>query len=97
MDIMHDRTNGASKMAAMPVSNMTMSLCFNLVGPPALVPFYLQWYIFYFVVQRKQWAVSMPELSSSRSLTFTSASWGELGPGDTVTTLAYKQIVILYM
>ncbi|KAM3854418.1 acyl-CoA (8-3)-desaturase-like isoform 3-T3 [Vipera latastei] len=29
---------------------------FFLLGPPALVPFYLQWYVFYFVVQRKQWA-----------------------------------------
>ncbi|NXU15762.1 FADS1 desaturase, partial [Pardalotus punctatus] len=25
------------------------------VGPPALVPLYFQWYIFYFAVQRKQW------------------------------------------
>ncbi|KAL8170052.1 UNVERIFIED_CONTAM: hypothetical protein K2H54_062488 [Gekko kuhli] len=31
----------------------------QLVGPPALVPFYLQWYIFYFVVQRKQWVLGM--------------------------------------
>uniref|UniRef100_A0A8C6VAS1 Cytochrome b5 heme-binding domain-containing protein n=1 Tax=Naja naja TaxID=35670 RepID=A0A8C6VAS1_NAJNA len=28
---------------------------FFLLGPPALVPFYLQWYVFYFVVQRKNW------------------------------------------
>ncbi|XP_045711290.1 acyl-CoA (8-3)-desaturase isoform X4 [Phyllostomus hastatus] len=25
------------------------------VGPPALLPLYFQWYIFYFVVQRKKW------------------------------------------
>ncbi|EMP32025.1 Fatty acid desaturase 1 [Chelonia mydas] len=25
------------------------------VGPPALVPLYFQWYIFYFAVQRRQW------------------------------------------
>lgn len=30
----------------------------TLVGPPALVPLYFQWYVFYFVVQRKQWVVS---------------------------------------
>nr|XP_060626586.1 acyl-CoA (8-3)-desaturase-like [Anolis sagrei ordinatus] len=29
---------------------------FFILGPPALVPFYLQWYVFYFAVQRKQWA-----------------------------------------
>lgn len=28
------------------------------VGPPALLPLYFQWYIFYFVVQRKKWVVS---------------------------------------
>lgn len=31
-----------------------ISFCIT-VGPPALVPLYFQWYIFYFVVQRKQW------------------------------------------
>lgn len=30
------------------------------VGPPALLPFYFQWYIFYFVFQRKKWVVSIP-------------------------------------
>ncbi|XP_072645523.1 acyl-CoA (8-3)-desaturase-like [Canis lupus baileyi] len=25
------------------------------VGPPALLPLYFQWYIFYFVIQRKKW------------------------------------------
>lgn len=34
-----------------------ISFCIT-VGPPALVPLYFQWYIFYFVVQRKQWVVS---------------------------------------
>uniref|UniRef100_A0A7M4EIS7 Fatty acid desaturase 1-like n=1 Tax=Crocodylus porosus TaxID=8502 RepID=A0A7M4EIS7_CROPO len=28
---------------------------FFIIGPPALVPLYFQWYIFYFAVQRKQW------------------------------------------
>ncbi|KAK7803011.1 hypothetical protein U0070_010571 [Myodes glareolus] len=28
---------------------------FFLIGPPALLPFYFQWYIFYFVFQRKKW------------------------------------------
>ncbi|XP_005988035.1 acyl-CoA (8-3)-desaturase [Latimeria chalumnae] len=28
---------------------------FFLIGPPALLPFYFQWYIFFFAVQRKQW------------------------------------------
>lgn len=28
------------------------------VGPPALLPLYFQWYIFYFAVQRKKWVVS---------------------------------------
>ncbi|XP_064144014.1 acyl-CoA (8-3)-desaturase isoform X1 [Loxodonta africana] len=28
---------------------------FFLIGPPALLPLYFQWYIFYFVVQRKKW------------------------------------------
>uniref|UniRef100_A0A670HRM3 Fatty acid desaturase domain-containing protein n=1 Tax=Podarcis muralis TaxID=64176 RepID=A0A670HRM3_PODMU len=37
-----------------PTKNVSLNS--SLVGPPALVPFYLQWYIFYFVVQRKQWA-----------------------------------------
>ncbi|EGW14403.1 Fatty acid desaturase 1, partial [Cricetulus griseus] len=27
------------------------------VGPPALLPLYFQWYIFYFVVQRKKWVL----------------------------------------
>jgi len=35
----------------------------TLVGPPALVPLYFQWYIFYFVVQRKQWVVSQLRLA----------------------------------
>ncbi|OXB59710.1 hypothetical protein ASZ78_012631 [Callipepla squamata] len=30
---------------------------FFIIGPPALVPLYFQWYIFYFVVQRKQWVL----------------------------------------
>lgn len=34
------------------------------VGPPALVPFYFQWYIFYFVFQRKKWVVSIPNLQT---------------------------------
>lgn len=29
------------------------------VGPPALLPLYFQWYIFYFVIQRKKWVVSI--------------------------------------
>ncbi|XP_072128500.1 acyl-CoA (8-3)-desaturase-like isoform X2 [Mobula birostris] len=29
---------------------------FFLIGPPALLPLYFQWYIFYFAVTRKQWA-----------------------------------------
>nr|XP_011718717.1 fatty acid desaturase 1 [Macaca nemestrina] len=28
---------------------------FFLIGPPALVPFFFQWYVFYFVIQRKKW------------------------------------------
>lgn len=28
---------------------------FFLIGPPALLPLYFQWYVFYFVVQRKKW------------------------------------------
>ncbi|XP_063293827.1 acyl-CoA (8-3)-desaturase isoform X2 [Pelobates fuscus] len=28
---------------------------FFLIGPPALIPLYFQWYVFYFAVQRKQW------------------------------------------
>ncbi|OCT83894.1 acyl-CoA (8-3)-desaturase [Xenopus laevis] len=28
---------------------------FFLIGPPALIPVYFQWYIFYFAIQRKQW------------------------------------------
>ncbi|XP_043923380.1 acyl-CoA (8-3)-desaturase [Protopterus annectens] len=28
---------------------------FFLLGPPALLPLYFQWYIFYFTVKRKQW------------------------------------------
>uniref|UniRef100_K7G437 Fatty acid desaturase 1 n=1 Tax=Pelodiscus sinensis TaxID=13735 RepID=K7G437_PELSI len=28
---------------------------FFIIGPPALVPLYFQWYIFYFAVQRRQW------------------------------------------
>nr|XP_030689820.1 acyl-CoA (8-3)-desaturase isoform X2 [Globicephala melas] len=28
---------------------------FFLIGPPALLPLYFQWYIFYFVIQRKKW------------------------------------------
>ncbi|PIO24857.1 hypothetical protein AB205_0203630 [Aquarana catesbeiana] len=28
---------------------------FFLIGPPSLLPLYFQWYIFYFVVQRKKW------------------------------------------
>ncbi|XP_041053636.1 acyl-CoA (8-3)-desaturase-like isoform X1 [Carcharodon carcharias] len=28
---------------------------FFLIGPPALLPLYFQWYIFYFAVQRRQW------------------------------------------
>lgn len=35
-----------------------MALFVPAVGPPALVPLYFQWYIFYFAVQRKQWVVS---------------------------------------
>uniref|UniRef100_A0A8C7BQG7 Fatty acid desaturase 3 n=1 Tax=Neovison vison TaxID=452646 RepID=A0A8C7BQG7_NEOVI len=30
-------------------------LYFFLIGPPALLPLYFQWYIFYFVIQRKKW------------------------------------------
>lgn len=29
------------------------------VGPPALLPLYFQWYIFYFAIQRKKWVVSI--------------------------------------
>lgn len=29
------------------------------VGPPALLPAYFQWYIFYFVIKRKKWVVSI--------------------------------------
>ncbi|XP_033612671.1 acyl-CoA (8-3)-desaturase isoform X2 [Fukomys damarensis] len=28
---------------------------FFLIGPPALLPLFFQWYIFYFVVQRRKW------------------------------------------
>ncbi|EPY89623.1 fatty acid desaturase 1 [Camelus ferus] len=28
---------------------------FFLIGPPALVPFFFQWYVFYFVFKRKKW------------------------------------------
>ncbi|XP_033061027.1 acyl-CoA (8-3)-desaturase isoform X2 [Trachypithecus francoisi] len=28
---------------------------FFLIGPPALMPLYFQWYVFYFVIQRKKW------------------------------------------
>ncbi|XP_067902273.1 acyl-CoA (8-3)-desaturase-like isoform X2 [Heterodontus francisci] len=28
---------------------------FFLLGPPALLPLYFQWYVFYFAVRRKQW------------------------------------------
>uniref|UniRef100_A0A8D1G282 Acyl-CoA (8-3)-desaturase n=1 Tax=Sus scrofa TaxID=9823 RepID=A0A8D1G282_PIG len=28
---------------------------FFLIGPPALLPAYFQWYIFYFVIKRKKW------------------------------------------
>ncbi|XP_041132733.1 acyl-CoA (8-3)-desaturase-like [Polyodon spathula] len=28
---------------------------FFLIGPPALLPLYFQWYIFYFAVRRRQW------------------------------------------
>ncbi|KAG8505684.1 Acyl-CoA (8-3)-desaturase [Galemys pyrenaicus] len=28
---------------------------FFLIGPPALLPLYFQWYVFYFVIQRKKW------------------------------------------
>ncbi|XP_043373574.1 acyl-CoA (8-3)-desaturase-like isoform X2 [Dermochelys coriacea] len=28
---------------------------FFIIGPPALVPLFFQWYIFYFAVQRRQW------------------------------------------
>ncbi|XP_053252585.1 acyl-CoA (8-3)-desaturase-like isoform X2 [Podarcis raffonei] len=45
---------GVKKKKYMPYNHQHKY--FFILGPPALVPFYLQWYIFYFVVQRKQWA-----------------------------------------
>eukprot|EP00079_Xenopus_tropicalis_P024677 XP_012817582.1 PREDICTED: fatty acid desaturase 1-like isoform X2 [Xenopus tropicalis] len=29
---------------------------FFFIGPPALIPVYSQWYIFYFAIRRKKWA-----------------------------------------
>ncbi|XP_060132906.1 acyl-CoA (8-3)-desaturase isoform X2 [Zootoca vivipara] len=45
---------GVKKKKYMPYNHQHKY--FFILGPPALVPLYLQWYIFYFVVQRKQWA-----------------------------------------
>ncbi|XP_053924238.1 acyl-CoA (8-3)-desaturase [Cuculus canorus] len=44
---------GAQKKKFMPYNHQHKY--FFIIGPPALVPLYFQWYIFYFVVQRKQW------------------------------------------
>ncbi|XP_053139052.1 acyl-CoA (8-3)-desaturase-like isoform X2 [Hemicordylus capensis] len=44
---------GVKKKKFMPYNHQHKY--FFILGPPALVPFYLQWYIFYFVIQRKQW------------------------------------------
>uniref|UniRef100_U3ILC1 Fatty acid desaturase 1 n=1 Tax=Anas platyrhynchos platyrhynchos TaxID=8840 RepID=U3ILC1_ANAPP len=44
---------GVQKKKFMPYNHQHKY--FFIIGPPALVPLYFQWYIFYFVVQRKQW------------------------------------------
>ncbi|KAM6358917.1 acyl-CoA (8-3)-desaturase-like isoform 3-T3 [Alca torda] len=44
---------GVQKKKFMPYNHQHKY--FFIIGPPALVPLYFQWYIFYFVIQRKQW------------------------------------------
>ncbi|XP_013804832.1 acyl-CoA (8-3)-desaturase isoform X2 [Apteryx mantelli] len=44
---------GVKKKKFMPYNHQHKY--FFIIGPPALLPLYFQWYIFYFVVQRKQW------------------------------------------
>ncbi|KAJ8349605.1 hypothetical protein SKAU_G00247350 [Synaphobranchus kaupii] len=44
---------GAQKRKFMPYQHQHMY--FFLLGPPALIPLYFQWYIFYFVIKRHQW------------------------------------------
>ncbi|XP_039922336.1 acyl-CoA (8-3)-desaturase isoform X1 [Hirundo rustica] len=44
---------GVQKKKFMPYNHQHKY--FFIIGPPALVPLYFQWYIFYFAVQRKQW------------------------------------------
>ncbi|PIO16238.1 hypothetical protein AB205_0113400, partial [Aquarana catesbeiana] len=42
------------------------------VGPPALLPLYFQWYIFYFVVQRKK---LVADTYSSKYFWFIESNW----------------------
>ncbi|XP_053576442.1 acyl-CoA (8-3)-desaturase [Bombina bombina] len=44
---------GVKKKKYMPYNHQHKY--FFLIGPPALIPVYFQWYIFYFAVQRKKW------------------------------------------
>ncbi|KAG8563765.1 hypothetical protein GDO81_016195 [Engystomops pustulosus] len=44
---------GVKKKKYMPYNHQHKY--FFLIGPPALIPLYFQWYIFYFAVQRRQW------------------------------------------
>nr|XP_033784316.1 acyl-CoA (8-3)-desaturase isoform X1 [Geotrypetes seraphini] len=44
---------GGQKKKYMPYNHQHKY--FFLIGPPALLPVYFQWYIFYFAIQRKQW------------------------------------------
>lgn len=45
---------GVKKKKYMPYNHQHKY--FFLIGPPALIPVYFQWYIFYFAVNRKQWS-----------------------------------------
>uniref|UniRef100_A0A7N4UZ92 Fatty acid desaturase 1 n=2 Tax=Sarcophilus harrisii TaxID=9305 RepID=A0A7N4UZ92_SARHA len=44
---------------------------FFLIGPPALLPAYFQWYIFFFVIQRKKWVDLAWMLSFYLRISFT--------------------------
>uniref|UniRef100_A0A4W3IH24 Cytochrome b5 heme-binding domain-containing protein n=1 Tax=Callorhinchus milii TaxID=7868 RepID=A0A4W3IH24_CALMI len=62
---------GKQKMRHMPYQHQHRY--FFLIGPPALLPLYFQWYIFYFAVQRKKWAVSISQESRGGGM-----GWGGL-------------------
>ncbi|XP_031760524.1 acyl-CoA (8-3)-desaturase-like isoform X5 [Xenopus tropicalis] len=56
---------GMKKKKYMPYNHQHKYFFF--IGPPALIPVYSQWYIFYFAIRHKKWAINVQEVTGLES------------------------------